>query len=275
MRQFSAAYLDDTRRGLWDDRSALADLDLAGRERVLDVGCGTGSLADVLRDESGATVVCLDTDRRLLASVTAGSRVQGAAERLPFADGSFDLVACQALLVNLRSPLAAVREFARVSSALVAVVEPDNAAVTVESSAAGEAELAARAREAYLDGLETDAGLGADAAALLEAAGLVDVRTARHDLVREVEPPYDERDVESARRKARASRLAEHEGELRRGGLSSADYASLVDAWQAMGRRVVEQLDEGTYRRTETVPFYVSVGRLPAGPAGDESGGTG
>ena len=271
MRQFSAAYLDDTRRGLWEDRSALAGLDLPDRERVLDVGCGTGSLAEVLREESRAAVVCLDADRRLLSSASADERVQGAAERLPVADGSFDLVACQALLVNLRAPLAAVREFVRASSALVAVIEPDNAAVTVDSTVPEEADLAARAREAYLAGLDTDAGLGADAAAVLEAAGLAEVTTSRHDLVREVGPPYDDRDVESARRKARATRLADHERELRRGGLSSRAYASLVDDWRAMGRRVVDQLDEGRYRRTETVPFYVSVGRVPDGPAGDES----
>ncbi|MDZ7701768.1 MAG: methyltransferase domain-containing protein [Halobacteriales archaeon] len=262
MRQFSAEYLADTRRGLWADRDALAELELSSRERVLDVGCGTGSLAAVLAEESDAEVVCLDADPALLTAVDAGPRVLGDATRLPVADGAFDLVACQALLVNLPDPLAAVRELARASSALVAAVEPDNAAVTVESTVEAEPALAARAREAYLHGLATDATLGADAAELFESAGLSQVRTTRHDLVRETAPPYDEHDVESARRKAAATRLVDQEAELRAGGLGGAAYDELVADWKAMGRAVVDQMRERAYERTETVPFYVTVGRV-------------
>lgn len=262
MRRFSADYLADTRRGLWADREALADLDLPSRQRILDVGCGRGSLAAVLAEESGAEVVCLDADPTLLEAVEAGPRILGDATRLPFADGAFDLVACQALLVNLPVPIEAVRELARTSTELVAAVEPDNSAVRVESTVDDEPRLAAEARRAYLDGLETDAALGADAAALFESAGLRGVSTTRHDLVREIAPPYDSRDVEAARRKATASRLAEHEPELRSGGYSAAEYDVLVEDWRAMGRAVVEQMRDGAYRRTETVPFYVTVGRI-------------
>ncbi|MFB6353799.1 MAG: class I SAM-dependent methyltransferase [Halobacteriales archaeon] len=262
MRRFSAEYLADTRRGFWADREALAALDLERRQRVLDVGCGTGSLADVLRAETDARVVCLDADVSLLREVDAGDRIVGDATRLPVADGTFDLVACQALLVNLPRPVDAVRAFAGASSELVAAVEPDNAAVTVESTVEAEADLAARARAAYLDGLDTDATLGSEVAALFEAAGLRDVTTTRHDLVREVAPPYEPRDVEAARRKATASRLADHEPELRAGGLSAAEYEALLDDWRAMGRAAAEQLRAGEYRRTETVPFYVTVGRV-------------
>lgn len=262
MRQFSAEYLEDTRRGLWADRGALAGLELGSRERVLDVGCGTGAFAAVLAEESGTEVVCLDADRSLLAEVDAGPRLLGEATQLPVRDGAFDLVACQALLVNLPEPIAAVRELARVSSDLVAAVEPDNAEVTVESTVEAEPRLAARARRAYLDGLETDAALGADAAALFEFAGLREVSTTRHELVRETAPPYSPRDVESARRKAAASRLADQAAELRAGGMSPAKYEAFVADWRAMGRTVVEQLRAGEYRRTETVPFYVTVGRV-------------
>lgn len=264
MRRFSADYLADTRRGLWSDRDALAPLDLPNRRRLLDVGCGTGSLATVLQEESDGCVVCLDADRDLLEEVAVGSRVAGDAGRLPFAEGAFDLVACQALLVNLRDPVVAVREFARVSSEFVAVVEPDNARVEIESTVPAEADLAARARGAYLRGLETDADLGADAASLLGRADLVDVTTTRHDLHREVEPPYGARDVEAARRKVRGTRIADHEYQLRQGGLTAEECATLVDNWRAMGRAVADQMDDGTYRRRETVPFYVSIGRVRA-----------
>lgn len=262
MRRFSATYLADTRRGLWSDREALAELDLPSRERILDAGCGTGSLASALRADTDAEVVCLDADPSLLAAVDAGPRVAGDATRLPVGEAAFDLVACQALLVNLLRPADAVREFAGASSDLVAAVEPDNGAVSVESTVEAERHIAARAREAYLDGLETDATLGAGVAGLFDDAGLRSVSTTRHDLVHEVAPPYEPRDVEAARRKANASRLADHEAALQAGGLSTAEYDELVDDWRAMGRTAAEQLRAGEYCRTERVPFYVTVGRV-------------
>ncbi|MUV61433.1 SAM-dependent methyltransferase, partial [Halobacterium sp. CBA1126] len=42
MRRFSADYLEETRRGMWAERGALDALELGSRERILDVGCGTG-----------------------------------------------------------------------------------------------------------------------------------------------------------------------------------------------------------------------------------------
>jgi ubiquinone/menaquinone biosynthesis C-methylase UbiE len=65
--------------------------------RVLEVGCGTGSLTR-LAARTGAHVTGLDPDLRVLAraaSKTSGLGVQldrGYAERLPYADGSFDRV---------------------------------------------------------------------------------------------------------------------------------------------------------------------------------------
>ncbi|MFC6725639.1 SAM-dependent methyltransferase, partial [Halobium palmae] len=49
MRRFSADYLERTREGMWEgSREALADLDLPDRDRIVDVGCGTGELTRVL-----------------------------------------------------------------------------------------------------------------------------------------------------------------------------------------------------------------------------------
>lgn len=263
MRRFSADYLDETRRGLWRDRDALDDLELASRERVLDVGCGTGELTAVLREESDATVVALDADSDLLPHANADDWLLGDATRLPVRDNSFDLVACQALLINLPDPLEAVREFARVSSDLVAVVEPDNAAVTVESTVAAESRLAERARAAYVSGVSTDVGLGEGAADLFADAGLVDVRTTRHEHVRRVEPPYGDAALESAARKATGERLADQRPELAAGGLDGDAYDALRADWREMGREVIEQMQDETYERVETVPFFVTVGRVP------------
>jgi hypothetical protein len=262
VRQFSADYLADTRRGMWaDDRSALAPLSLSDRERVLDVGAGSGEFTAVLREETPAPVVACDADRDLLAGVP-GPAVVGDATRLPFASDAFDLVACQALLINLSDPAAAVAEFARVSSDLVAAVEPDNGAVSVRSTVGAEAALARSARETYAAGVQTDVTLGAGAADLFADAGLTDLAHAVYYHSRVVEPPYSERALEAARRKAQGTRIREARPTLRAGGLSEDEVDALESDWRAMGRSVVEQMQAGEYRRAEVVPFHVTVGRV-------------
>jgi SAM-dependent methyltransferase len=262
VRQFSAEYLETTREGMWaDSRAALADLDLQTRDRVLDVGCGTGELTRVLRAETDGTVVGCDADPDLLAHLDPPI-VLGDATRLPFDDDSFDLVVCQALLINLPDPAAAVEELARVSSDLVAAIEPDNGAVTVDSTVETESALARRAREQYLDGVGTDVTLGAAVSEHIEAAGLEDIRTRRYDHERTVEPPYSERAIEDARRKATGDGLEDNRAEIVAGEGSQEAYERLREEWRAMGRTVVEQMGEREYRRSEIVPFYVTVGRI-------------
>ncbi|MFB6104177.1 MAG: class I SAM-dependent methyltransferase [Halobacteriaceae archaeon] len=263
MRRFSPEYLEDTRRGLWGDRSALEPLALSTRDRVLDVGCGTGELTRVLREESPGTVVGIDADRRLLAHVDPPT-LQGDATRLPVRDRVADLVACQALLVNLPDPVATVREFRRVSSDLVAVIEPDNAGVAVDSTVAAEATLAADLREAYITGVDTDVTIGARLPEVLDSAGLEVLTTATHYHHQTVEPPYTDRDRESARQKAAATQLDAAKPALLAGDLTESGFDALRRDWQSMGRTVIDQMDTERYRRAEVVPFHVAVGRVPA-----------
>ena len=266
MRDFSAENLEHTRRGMWDDsRDALAALDLDSRSRILDVGCGTGEFTRVLESETDAEVVGIDADPALLAVAReAGSQaVAGDALRLPFSDDAFDLVICQALLINLPDPERAVAEFARVSSELVAAVEPDNAAVAVESSTDSEVALEQRVRTAYLDGVETDVTLGGPGTrSIFEDAGLADISTARYPFEKSISPPYSEAALVDARRKASGDGLAESRDTLLSGDLSPEEYESLRADWRAMGRDVIAQMQAGEYRRTEVVPFYVTVGRI-------------
>ncbi|WP_247729472.1 class I SAM-dependent methyltransferase [Halovivax limisalsi] len=266
MREFSADYLRRTREGMWDDsRAALSGLSLDDRERVLDVGCGTGELSRVLAEEVPADgqVVGCDADAGLLdRAAEFVPVVAGDATRLPFADGSFDLVVCQALLINLPEPAAAVAEFARVSSELVAAIEPDNAAVEIDSSVEAESALADRARRAYLDGVETDVSLGEKARSVFEAAGVEVIKTARYDRIRTTEPPYDADAVRAAKRKVSGAGLADDRETMLDGSLTTEGYDDLRTAWRGMGRSVVEQMREGEYRRTETVPFHVTIGRV-------------
>ncbi|WP_136687250.1 class I SAM-dependent methyltransferase [Halorhabdus amylolytica] len=261
MRRFDAEYLTHTRRGMWgESRQALSALDLPGRDEILDVGCGTGELTRVLREETDGTVVGCDADPELLAHIDPPITV-GDAYRLPFDDDTFDLVVCQALLVNLLEPVAAIEEFARVASDAVAVIEPDNDDVTVRSTVDTESALARKARRHYFEGVETDTALGSSLRPLLEAASLQSVDVSRYDHERTVTQPYSTADLEAARRKASGGGLAADRETMLAGGLSAADYDDLRADWREMGRTVIEQMRDGTYERTETVPFYVAIGR--------------
>ncbi|WP_255198037.1 class I SAM-dependent methyltransferase [Halorarius litoreus] len=256
MRRFSADYLERTREGLWADTDALADFQLAERESVLDVGCGSGELTRVLAEACPGRVVGADRDHQLLAHLDLPV-VRADAYSLPFPDDSFDLVVCQALLVNLPDPEAALREFTRVARESVAAVEPDNAAVRVESTVDAESRLAREARERYVAGVDTDVALGSRLDALLTEVGLRNVRVRRRDHEKRVAAPYSAADLEAAGRKARGDAIRSRRGEMTG---SEADLDRLREAWREMGREVVDQVQAGSYERREVVPFYVAVG---------------
>ena len=265
MRRFSAEYLERTREGMWaDSREALVDLDLSDRTRILDVGCGTGELTRVVAAESPGEVIGCDADADLLPVASEHvPAVAGDALRLPFKKDSFDLVVCQALLINLPDPAAALREFGRVSSDLVAAVEPNNAAVDIDSTVNAEVDLEGRVREAYLRGVETDVALGDRVESLFEESGIEVISTRRYSHEKRTEPPYSEAELTDAARKASGAGLADHETELRRGmeGQEST-YDDLRREWREMGRTVVDEMQAGDYERVETVPFDVTVGRV-------------
>ncbi len=83
---------------------------------VLDVATGGGHVARRLR-ERGATVVTVDPAPGMQADTTAP------AEALPFADGSFDAVACRIAAHHFSDVHAAVRELARVAKQRVVVCD--------------------------------------------------------------------------------------------------------------------------------------------------------
>jgi SAM-dependent methyltransferase len=114
---------------VWDERAEAyrrseahregEDLDLLvewarGAETALDVATGGGHVARRLR-EAGLDVVSLDPAPGMQPDVVAP------AEKLPFDDGSFDLVACRVAAHHFEDVQAAVREMARVARDLVLV----------------------------------------------------------------------------------------------------------------------------------------------------------
>ena len=116
---------------VWSERAASyvesdahregADLDqlvawAAGARTALDVATGGGHVARRLRDE-GLEVVTCDPAPGMRPDVICR------AESLPFADGSFDVVACRTAAHHFDDVAASVREMARVSSDRVLVVD--------------------------------------------------------------------------------------------------------------------------------------------------------
>ena len=116
---------------VWDERAAAyreseahregPDIDLlvewaAGTRTALDVGSGGGHVARRLR-EAGLEVVSVDPAPGMQADV------QAAAEHLPFADASFEVVATRVAAHHFADVAAAVSEMARVAADRVLVVD--------------------------------------------------------------------------------------------------------------------------------------------------------
>jgi SAM-dependent methyltransferase len=114
----------DRYMGRWSRRLAPLLADFAGIEagmRVLDVGCGPGSLTGHLATRVGAGHVAAAEPSRPFAEACAaavpGADVRAAsAERLPWAEDAFDAVLSQLVINFLDDPAQGAREMRRVAS---------------------------------------------------------------------------------------------------------------------------------------------------------------
>lgn len=90
------------------------------RGYVLNVGCGTGGF-NLVAEEAGARVVGVDADAEAIAicglkrDKGGGAFVRAAAERLPFPDGTFDVVYCFSAIEHVESVEESVAEMVRVT----------------------------------------------------------------------------------------------------------------------------------------------------------------
>jgi SAM-dependent methyltransferase len=85
-------------------------------ETALDVATGGGHVANLLR-EAGLRVVTIDSAPGMKPDVISR------AEEIPFADASFDVVACRIAAHHFQDPAGALKEMARVSRSLVLVAD--------------------------------------------------------------------------------------------------------------------------------------------------------
>jgi SAM-dependent methyltransferase len=182
----AAAYLGFM--GGFSEPLALQFADLAGvagGQRALDVGCGPGTLtAELARRLGPAAVAAVDPSPPL--QTAARERLPqvdvrlAAAERLPFPDGSFDVVLAQLVVHFMDDPVAGLREMSRVArpGGTVAACVWDHAgergpvslfwraARQLDAAAPDESDLAG-AREGHLATLFAQAGLGRPATTTL------------------------------------------------------------------------------------------------------------
>jgi SAM-dependent methyltransferase len=110
-------------------------LEVARRRRILDLGCGTGVIAAELAGRTLSGVHAIDRDRQMVAFARRehrGLRVHwrvADAAKLPFPDGSFDLIATHYFWLWAASPAGILRECRRVlvpGGRLAALCEPDH-----------------------------------------------------------------------------------------------------------------------------------------------------
>lgn len=96
-----------------------ARLDIEQGERLLDIGCGTGTLFQRLGTSSKWALVGVDISLDMLAvasgkKIACASFAQGSAYALPFRAGSFDIVVSCSAFHYWRHPRRALDEMARV-----------------------------------------------------------------------------------------------------------------------------------------------------------------
>lgn len=296
----SADYFGDTRDHWWNrDYLAL----LAARWRLsevrdaLDVGCGVGHWGTLLGEQLPADARVTGVDREAQWVAKAAERaaarglgdryryVQGTAEALPFADGSFDLVTCQTVLIHVADPRAVLAEMVRVlrPGGLLAVCEPNNLTnalmgdVTTFTGPVDELmallrlQLVCERGKAALG--EGDNSIGQQLPAMVGELGLAEMQVSMNDRASPMVAPYAEpwarawaeEMVDFAEREHGLWDHATTRRYYLAGGGAEADFGR---AWAlALGqvRRAADEVRAGTYRMAGGAVTYCVSGRKPRG----------
>jgi SAM-dependent methyltransferase len=251
-----AAEAYDRHVGRYGAPLATALVDFAGVKRgmrALDVGCGTGALTSVLVQRLGASAVsAVDPSEPFAAACRTrlpGVEVRvGAAEALPFEDGSFDAALTQ-LVVNFMSDAeAGVCELARVT-------RPDGVVASCVWDYGGGMTLLRAFWDAARE-VEPERGAAADEASVMRwcregelaelwhAAGLRNVRlgvldaSARYADFEDLWAPFPTGVAPSGAFCASlddAGRTALHDAYRRRLGLGDGPFELTARAWAVAG----------------------------------------
>lgn len=111
------------------------NIGLKDAKRILDVGCGSGSVTKDIAHLTKGKVIGIDDSeemikvaRNVLNDYENVELQAGSAENIPFADNTFDIVTCNLLLMWADNPQKVVDEMARVTKQggrVLASLEPD------------------------------------------------------------------------------------------------------------------------------------------------------
>lgn len=113
-------YPDTSPKGKFEDSNASTVepivCEIPFGSSILDIGCNSGQLMKVLRDEKKCRVVGVDvSETALKVAKDKGLRVlKASAEKLPFKDNRFDVVIMREVLTHIHEPLKALKEARRV-----------------------------------------------------------------------------------------------------------------------------------------------------------------
>jgi SAM-dependent methyltransferase len=223
----TSATLKHLRDEWWND--AFADflverLRPRAGNRILDVGCGTGTAELRLSRLRLSQIMFVGLDRmadrtavaerKAVAHNIRASFAAADASHIPFPDATFDSTFCVAVLQHIPDAAAALREFVRVTrpDGRILAVEPDNAARYWYSSSPAGME-AFREAQAYFDALAKSRGenweprVGPRLPTLFAEAGVEPLEVQLFPVsISRLEPPDDA--VWSARKRAIQSDVA-------------------------------------------------------------------
>ena len=110
------------RRYIFDKISASA------RQRILEVGCGSGAVLQSLAEAGFSNVIGLDIGYEPLQIALPKTVTNANAYKIPFSHNSFDICLCHFLLLWVKDPLKILKEMARITMPggwVIALAEPD------------------------------------------------------------------------------------------------------------------------------------------------------
>lgn len=296
----SQRYFTDSRDHWWHaDYLALVGrrAGLAGCVHILEVGAGQGHFARALAPHLGAGFVYTLFDREARSLAVAEARgaaflsdqglpgrfvaQAGTAEDLPFADGQFDLVCCQTLLIHVADRERVFAEMVRVCKpgGLLLVVEPNNRAGHQFNAAFGPgADVTAHLQVARLE-MRCTAGKAAlgegwnDAGVHLPRlfAGLDGVAYANNDRAWVLAPPYADPQEAAAladlRRDVAEGVYGWPRAEAARfyaaGGGADVDFEADYAAALGLQAAQLTQMEAGTFEALVAFAGLIATGRKP------------
>jgi ubiquinone/menaquinone biosynthesis C-methylase UbiE len=169
-------------------RRTTAALELEPGSRAIDIGCGTGvdalAMAEFVRP--GGRLVAADLSERAvrvagrrLAGIAEAEAIVADAQRLPFADASFDALRAERTLLHVADPARALEEFRRVLAprGRIAILELGRRLEGDPELLRGAAYAAVSAR--YWSDAKRVSELALFLPVLLPRAGFTDVRVER------------------------------------------------------------------------------------------------